>query len=311
MSSDTKTYQIIIDSGADFPAELAKSLGIEMLGFDYVIDGEAYVDDSWEHTDPHEFYEKLRQGAQASTSQYSFGKAIDFFEKKAQAGIDIIYVSMTEALSKSVDQSRHAAEIVMEKYPGTRIEVFDPKLDSSANANLVIEMLKMAKQGMTIDELLAWADEARYFIHGIYTLDNLQRLAEGGRIPVAASQITGKLNIKPLLSYDLGGNLTLEGVARGRKRSLQWLAETFLKTSNADFNYPVFVVNGDVPEDAEYVKTLIQKDKRFNGLPIITGLIGPILGIHVGPGMLAITYWGNDRRENASLSDRIARAIKS
>ena len=110
----------------------------------------------------------------------------------------------------------------------------------------------------------------------------------------------------------LADKLTLVGMVRGRKKALKQMVEFFQK--NFDPNqgeHTVFVGHADCPEDMARLKEKLEATENGSQAEFIEGTIGPVIGSHVGPGMFACVFWGPDRRNNVSLTDRIARRVKS
>ena len=98
------------------------------------------------------------------------------------------------------------------------------------------------------------------------------------------------------------------GVARGRKKGIKQLAACYEKAVAADMPKYVAIGNADCPKDAERLKEALLKVD--DGIMFIEGSIGPVIGSHVGPGMLAVVFWGQDKRESLSMVDRIAKRVK-
>ena len=164
----------------------------------------------------------------------------------------------------------------------------------------------MWNSGMTAPELVAWIEEARWFVNSFFTVSNLESLSRGGRIPSAVAAIGGKLEIKPILAFDLEGHLSMESICKGRKKSLRAVAkginETCLETDS-----PLIVTGNAISEDeVEAVRNMITlPNPRF-----VNCKIGPVIGSHVGPGMVAAVCWGPDRRKNGAKSNDYARQIR-
>ena len=219
--------KLIVDSCADFAPEVAEALGVEVVQFTYVMGGKEYPDDLWKTMTPKEFYDRMRAGEYATTSAVTPGHYLEVFERAAQEGTPTVYLAFTRGLSSSVDAARQAADMVRESHPDFEIHVVDNVCPSAAAELLAIEAVHQAASGLTAKELVAWAEEARYYIHGYFTLDSFDALARGGRIPPAAATVGGKLDIKPELSYDTNGALTLRGMCRGRKKALRAIIADF------------------------------------------------------------------------------------
>ena len=307
-----RNVKIIVDSTADYAPGVARQLGVEVIPFTYVTPEGEKTDDMWEHTDPHEFYEHMRKNPDEhyTTVAVTPGRYLEYFERAAEEGLPTIYLGLTEGLSSAINNARTAAEMVREKHPDFAIYVLDTKVDSAAGELLAIEVVRLAANGMSAKELYEWASDARNFIHGYFTLDSFDALAAGGRIPPAAATVGGKLDIKPELSYDLNGALTLRGMCRGRKKALRAIMQDFRENYANDPSLPLAIVSSDADKDADWLEKEVRKEKGCEDVAIIRSTVSPILGTHVGPGMVALVFWGTDRRDKISLTDRIARKVK-
>ena len=310
MQLEHTKFDLITDTCCDIPFELAQKLKLEYFKFEFVLDDTTYTDDLWQSMDALGFYNKMSEGAKASTSAYPIGKFVEYFTAQAQANIPTVYLSIPEGISSCIDFARQAVDMVKQDYPDAELYV-ESALPSAASVPLLIEAVKRRDRGLSAEEFVQWVREVKSFVHGYFTLDSLDRLAQGGRIPLAASQLSNKLDIKANLSYDLSGALTLFGVSRGRKRALKAIAEKFKTLSDESTNMPVIMSSAGTEKDVEYLEGLIRKDKRFEDLPILHATVGPVVGCHVGPGMIGIAFFGNDRRLTSSISEKIAKHIKS
>lgn len=310
----TSHVNIIVDSCADFDPGVAEALGVEVIHFTYVMGGEEHEDDLWRTMTPKQFYDRMRAGEQATTSAVTPGRYLEVFERAAERGTPTVYLAFTRGLSSSVDAARQAAEMVRESHPGFEIYVVDNLCPSAAAELLAIEAVHQAANGLTAKELVAWAEEARYFVHGYFTLDSFDALARGGRIPPAAATVGGKLDIKPELSYDTTGALTLRGMCRGRKKALRAILADFKANyageGRGGEKLPMAIISADAEKDARWLADQVRKEPGCEDVPIIFSSVGPVIGAHVGPGMVALLFWGTDRREALSVTDRIARRVK-
>ncbi len=303
--------RVIVDSSADFAPAVLRRLGIELIPIAYVTpEGERY-DDLWESQTPHEFYEVLRNepSLHYTTSAITPGRYFEVFERAAKAGVPTIYIGLSAGLSSSIYNAEQAAQMVREQYPEFELYVLDPCCDSASVELLAIECMSQATAGLTAREVYEWACDARYYVHGYFMLDGFDSLAAGGRIPPAAAQIGGKLDIKPELSYDTNGALVMQGMCRGRRKALRAMLQDFRDNYSHDTSLPIAIVSSDGERDADWLEAQVRREKGCEAVSIIRSSISPILGSHVGPGMVGLTFWGGDRREKLSLTDRIARKV--
>ena len=303
------TCQIIVDSCGDFTSGVARQLGVEVIEFPFVAEDGEHLDDLWQSMTPHDFYERMRKGERFTTSAVTPGRFIEIFERAAEKGLPTIYLSFTAGLSSSFYSAEAAAEEVRANHPGFEIYVIDNCCPSATAELLTIECVRLAGLGMSASEIVDFANEAKYFIHGYFTLDSFDALAKGGRIPPAAAQVGGKLDIKPELSYDLDGSLTLKGMCRGRKKALRAIVNDFKENFSGDTSMPIAIVSSDAEKDASWIEGAIRKEPGCEDITVIRGAVSPAIGAHTGPGMVALCFWGGDRRERSSLSDRIVKRV--
>lgn len=306
-----RTCTIVVDTTSDFAPAVVARLGVEVVPFHYVGPDGEHIDDLWKTQDPHEHYEFMRKNPNVhfTTMSVTPGDYYEVFKRCVQLGKPVLYLGLTAGLSSSIYAAEQGAEMVRQEIPGSEIYVVDNKCDSAAGQLLTIEACRQAANGLTGQELYAWVQDARYFIHGYFTLDSLHWLALGGRIPPAAAQIGGKLDVKPELSYDINGALTLRGMCRGRKKALRAIIQDFADNYAHDTSLPLGIVSTDAEKDADWLEAQVRKEKGCEDVAIIRSSVSPILGSHVGPGMVALVFWGNDRRDKLSLTDRIAHRI--
>lgn len=304
--------KLIVDSASDFSPAVLRRLGIEMIPLSYATPEGEHFDDLWASQSAHDFYEGMRKDPDVhyTTSAVPVGRYIEVFERAAKEGVPTIYLGITAGLSSSLRNAELAAEEIHEHYPDFELYIIDSCCDSAAIELLAVEAMRLAAQGFSAEEVYNWAQDARYFVHGYFTLDNLSALAAGGRIPPAAAQIGGKLDVKPELTYDTNGALSMRGICRGRRKALRAILEDFKDNYCGDPTLPIAIVSSDAEKDADWLEGQLRKQKGCEGVLVIRSQVSPILGCHVGPGMVALIFWGGDRREKLSFTDRIARRLR-
>lgn len=280
-----------------------------MLRFPYLLDGEEHIDDMFASLSAREFYGKMRKGADCSTAQIPLMTITETLTRAAESGVPTVYLGFTSGLSGTFDTISLIRDQVVAEHPGAELYVVDTKLASIAEGLLVYEAIRQRAKGLTAAELVAWANEARFFVNEQFTLDELEWLRKGGRIPASVAFAGSKLDVKPMLDISLEGKLTLTGVARGRKKGIRQLAEYYRRHAiELGCGTQIVIGNADCPKDAERLKDEICKID--DTVLFLETTIGPVIGSHVGPGMLALTFMGKDSREDLSVSDRIAKKVR-
>ncbi len=257
----------------------------------------------------HDFYETMRKGSQPSTSQLSITYLTETFEQAVATGLPTVYLSFTSALSGSFSVALLVQSQIKERYPDFELYVVDTKLASIAEGLLVYEAINQFDRGMTAAELASWAAEAYNFVDDSFMVEDLVALHRGGRIPGSVAVAGSALDVKPLLTIDLEGGLAVTGVARGRKKGIRHLAGYYEKNVASEGGSSCVIIgHADCPKDAQRLKEMLMRVDE--SIFFIEANIGPVIGSHVGPGMLAVTFWSDDRRERMSVADRIVRKVK-
>lgn len=300
---------LIIDSCCDLPAAVVDREGVTLLKFPFVMDGTTREDDLFQSMSAQEFYGAMRNGAEPTTSQLSVPMLTEVFTRAIESGVPTVYLSFSSGLSGSFDVAMLVCERLLAEHPDAELYPVDTHLASIAEGLLVYEAINQREKGLTARELASWAEEARYFVNEEFMVDDLEALRRGGRIPSSVAMAGSVLDVKPLLNIDLTGHLGLVGVARGRKKGIKQLVEYYQKyVSDQGPQHCVVIGHSDCPKDAQRLKDALEKVD--DNILFLESSIGPVIGSHVGPDMLAVVFWGCDKRENVSVADRIARKVK-
>ena len=174
-----------------------------------------------------------------------------------------------------------------------KLIVLDTLCASVGQAMLVREAARKQQEGLSIDELAAWVEENRLKICHWFTVDSFDHLKHGGRVSAAAAAVGTMLQIKPLLHVDDEGKLRVAEKPRGRKQAIHTQIAHMKEGWLPDMGRLVVIGHGDCPENAEQLRQAVLRE--FPDADIRTACIGPIIGAHTGPGMLALIYWGANR----------------
>ncbi|WP_296012607.1 DegV family protein [uncultured Adlercreutzia sp.] len=300
---------LIIDSCCDLPPQVVDRPGVTLMKFPYTMDGGTFEDDLFATASAEDFYNAMRKGSEPTTAQVSLATLTDTFTAAAQEGTPAVYLAFSSGLSASYDAACVVRDQVLADYPDFELHIVDTRLASVAEGLLVYGALVQHEKGMSAAELAAWAEEARCFVNEEFMVEDLEALRRGGRIPASVAVAGAALDVKPLLNIGEDGRLALTGVARGRKKGIKSLVDYYKK--NVDSGGPshtAIIGHADCPKDAQRLRELLEKEDP--GIMILECSIGPVIGSHVGAGMVAVVFWGRDKRDNLSVADRIARKVK-
>lgn len=300
---------LILDSCCDLPFEIIDRPGVELLEFPYITSGGECLDDLYRSASAHDFYQAMRDGEKPTTAQIAVSVFREAFERAAESGVPTVYLSFSSGLSGSFDTACLVRDQVLSEHPGAELYLVDTLQASVAEGFLVYEALRQRDKGLTARELADWVEEARFFVDAEFMVEDLEALRRGGRIPASVAYAGSKLDVKPLLNIATDGKLSLTGVARGRKKGIKQLVEYYFKRrAEKDSGRFVLIAHADCSKDLERLKEALMKEDE--DVLCLECNIGPVIGSHVGPDMIALVFWGSDRREELSVADRIARKVK-
>lgn len=307
----SRRCNLILDSCCDLPYRIIDHEGVTFVRFPYITSDGDHLDDMFQSITPEQFYAKMRAGESPSTSQISMPAMIELFEEAAKKGEPTVYLCFSSNMSGSYDVACMAVDAVKENYPDAELYVADSGLASFAEGLLAHEAMRQWNNGLTARELKAWIEEARYYVQCRFVVEDLDALARGGRLPAIGAHLGSKLDIKPMVTFDSEGKLSLVGMVRGRKKAMKQIVEYFEKNFDPDQGeHTVIIGHADCPDDLAKLRSKLEATENGSQAEFIEGVVGPVIGSHVGPGMFACVFWGPDRRSNVSLTDRIARRVK-
>lgn len=286
-------FLLVTDSCCELPRETVDALGITVLPFSFLIDDVAHLDELGDTLSHARFYEAMRQGASPTTSQVPMGSYIGAFRTAAEAGIPAVLLSFSSRLSGTYDAAQVARASVLSEFPSADIRIIDTMCASAAQGLLVLEAGRLFAEGATADELENWVLDRRQHVHGYFTLETLEHLRRGGRISDVAAAAGAMLDVRPILRIDAVGQLRIERASRGRKKSMRSLADLFAERAPETVKGPVIVAHADCPADVETLAEMISTRREI--VEIVTLNVGPVIGTHTGPGMLAVAFFGAPR----------------
>ena len=284
-------YQILTDSCCDFTKEKYEELGLVAVPLMVNYRGESFPDKNDDSL--RDLYAGLRAGEVATTSAANPEQWTNAIEPFLQAGEDVLVLSFSSGLSTSYQSAVIAATDLREAYPERTILVVDSLSASLGQGLLAWYASRKRQEGASIDALAQWLEDNKLHLCHWFTVDDLMYLRRGGRINAATAVMGTMLSIKPVLHMDNEGHLISVGKARGRKASIQAMAQKAGELGRGYDNSGMFISHGDCLEDAEYLSALLKRD--YGVKEVYIGYVGAVIGSHSGPGTLALFFMGDHR----------------
>ncbi len=288
------SFVLFTDGGSNLPGRLLQQLQIRVLPCTYTIDGQSVTyNGDIEAFDAHSYYEKLRAGAMITTSLLNTQLFCDHFRPALEEGLDVVYVGFSSGISGTIQAARIAADELMEEFPARRIRIVD-----SLGAGLGVGLLTcrgadLRAEDKSADEVADILDEERMQLCEFFTVESLHYLRRSGRISAATYALGTVLDIKPLLRGDEEGHIVSCAKHRGRKRVVNAIVDKYAEKVRDAQNNRVFISHGDCPEEAQALAERVRAIAEPKELIVLPH--EPFTGCHVGPGMLALFFFGDHR----------------
>lgn len=287
-------YQIVTDVTSDLWDELIDQNDLAVIPMAFEIEGKNYIHyPDGRELGFHEFYQKLRNGGMAVTTQINYNIYMNYFEPFLESGRDVLYIALSSGLSSTFNASMVAAGKLKEKYPERKVICIDSLSASGGEGLLVWAAAQKKAEGYDIEALKDWVMENRLHVCQWFTVDDLMFLKRGGRVSATAAVAGTILGVKPLLHVDNNGLLIPMAKVRGQIKAMETMLDQFEKTATDIENQVVFINHGDCPENAKKFEGLLRK--RFKVKDVKIGPIGPVIGTHSGPGTLCLFFFGRLR----------------
>ncbi len=272
---------------------LEKIPDVNIISMEVTVGEDSFLYGPGGNLDIKQFYARQRSGQFASTSQINQETYRSAFEGALKDGQDVIYLGFTSGLSGSLDVARMCMDSIRPLNPDRKAICVDTLCAAVGEGFLVYEAALKQQQGMSIDELYKWVEENKLKVCHWFTVDTFDHLKHGGRVSAASAAVGSVLNIKPLLHVDNDGTLKVMKKPRGRRKAVAEQIACMTEGWRPDIGSLVLIGHGDDPEAAELLKEMVEQ--KFPQSEIHIGYIGPVIGAHTGPGMLALIYWGDNR----------------
>lgn len=288
-------FKIITDNGSDLPKEWLAENDVDCIYLSTILDGEVIAGKDKELS-AQDFYKMLSDGAKPSTSQINPEQAKEYFSEHILEADEFLYIGISSGLSGTVGSVKAGVAEVLEAHPGKKIEVVDSLTASLGQGLVVWYAVKMRNEGKSLEETAKWLnDNVQHFLLA-FTVDNLFDLWRGGRVSRTSAIVGTLTSVKPFLIVDKEGKLTVPKKLRGRKKSLAYLVENMELHKGTEFEGNkdmIMICHGNVPEDAEYVRQLVEE--KFGYKNFLTSNVGPMIGTHTGASLVVLSYMGDER----------------
>lgn len=285
---------VVTDSTAYLTTQEAAENNIHVVPIPFTIDGKSYQEGVDITTE--EFYAELKTSKTfPSTSQPPIGKMMELYQQLADEGYDAV---ISIHLASSISGFINSLELLADQMKDTiKIVPFDSQITVKLMGQLAIEAATLVKQGDDLDTIVDKLTQLRSTIHDDFVVDDLQNLVRGGRLSNASAFVGSILRIKPLLSFD-NPNHAIEAFEKVRSmKKAKIRVEQIFDAAVAKTDYPVraFVFHAAAEEAGQ--KWLDELQERHPDIDFELSFFGPVIGVHLGQGALAVGWMQDTRKK--------------
>lgn len=279
------SIRIVTDSTSYIPQKLKEENDISVISLNVIMNGKSYREVDLKNE---EFYLEMDKLDEIPTSsQPSMEESLNVFKKLASEGHDIIGIFLSSDMSGTYSSMHLIRDMVLEEYPNVNIEIIDSRTNCMQMGYIVLQGAKAAKEGKSFDEVLDIVNTTINNSRFLFVPDTLKYLKKGGRIGGASALLGTILQIRPILTVE-EGKTTVYDKVRTKKKAV----DTILNKVVSDINQyglgeiMVHHINCEA-EGMEIAKRL----NELLGVQVHIQSIGPVIGLHVGPGSVGVAYY--------------------
>lgn len=279
------SIKIVTDSTSYIPKDLIDSYDISVVSL-----GVSFPDGNYREVDLNNetFYNKMAQSKTIPTSsQPSIKEMSDIFENIVAKGDQVAAVLLSSKMSGTFSSAFLARDMVKDKYPDAVIEILDSTSNCMQLGFVALTAAKAAKEGLPMTKVLDRANKVIQTSKFLFVPDSLEYLKKGGRIGGAAAIIGGILHIKPILTVKDGTTAMFDKV-RTKKKAIDTILSFFKEQIEEKGLGEVVVHHINCEADG---KQLAERILEITGhMPRVIS-IGPVIGLHVGPGTIGVAFY--------------------
>ena len=277
--------KIVTDSTSYIPEEFINKYDISVVSLNVIMNGESIREVD---LDNETFYSKMEESTEIpSSSQPSPDEIYNTFENIIKEGNSIVGIFISSDMSGTVSSANLIKNMLLEKYPTAHIEIVDSRSNCMQMGYVAIEAAKAAAASKSMEEVIDVCTSVINNSRFLFTPDTLDYLKKGGRIGGASALLGTLFQIKPILTV-CDGKTTVFTKVRTKKKAVDTLVTTLINDLQGKELGGVIVHHINCQDEG---LSLAAKIKKQLGVDVQIDTIGPIIGLHVGPGSIGVAYF--------------------
>lgn len=277
--------KIVTDSTSYISDEYIKKYDIKLVSLNVIINGVSSREIDIENE---VFYEEIKNSKEIpKSSQPIPEEMLNTFREIVEDGDSIVGIFLSSKMSGTYSNANMIKDMILEDYPDAEIHILDSKTNYMQMGFAVIEAARTASEGKSINEVINAANHVINNSRFLFTPETLEYLKKGGRIGGAAALFGNVLQIKSILTV-VNGETSVFKKVRTRKKAIEEIVKTVLEEIESKGLGDIVVHHINCQEDGlKLAKALENK----LGKKVEIQSIGPVIGVHVGPGSIGIAYY--------------------
>ena len=285
-----KKVAILTDSTCCLPKELVEKYDICVVPLEIIYEDKSYRDGI--DMTPGEVYRIMRKKENLpTTSTASAGDFLNAYRQLTQKAESVLCITVTSLQSKTFEAASAAKELAKEEISDTTIEVFDSRSVAGALGFIVLEAARAVSQGAELAQAAETVRNMMGRVNFLAMLDTLYYLARTGRTARAAAWAGSLLSMKPIVEHSPAiGETTPVARPRTKTKAVERMLEIMVERMG-DSKVHVMVHHADELEEAQ--KLMAEIESRFNCVELYCTEFTPVMGVHTGPGLLAISFYAD------------------
>lgn len=273
---------IVTDGACSLSPAQGEQLGVHVAPVYVNFDNKTYQ--AGVDLETSEFYRLMHASKKLpTTAQPTAADFINLYTRLADEADEIVTVVISHHMSATLQ----SAEMAKEQFTKVPVHIIDSESVSLGFGMMAIAAARVAAQGQDAKAVIQLVEEIKRRINVIFTVDTLEYLHKGGRIGGATAFLGSALSIKPIL-YIKDGRIEPLEKQRTRKRSVSRLLKIMEEKVGSD-EVHVAILHGNIPDEAHELEQQIRG--RFNCVELVTSEMGPVIGVHAGPGTLGLVFY--------------------
>jgi len=276
------SIRIVIDSTSDVTQEIIDKYNLEMVPLTVNFDDGSYLDKVELSTE--DFFKKLSNSDKLpTTSQVAPGVFINTFSEILLNGDEVLGIFLASDFSGTYESARIAKDMI----GGDRIHLIDSRSVCLGTFSLILEAIELVEQNKNINEIIETLDALKDKIVVAAGLDTLKYLEKGGRLSKGQAVVGSLLNIKPIITIKDGKIAVIDKI-RGKNKTIKWF-DDWIEENKFDLtNKTVLLFHAQNLDQLKVLRAAIEDKYKIKN--IIEAEVGPVIGTHAGPGLLAVAF---------------------